>query len=123
MADDIEVTVVLTDEEIEAYRAWRDAPRGEVRTSSGLGLLALLMNQLEDALVEACSGDEADPEEEEDNTCPLCIGTGIPQSGPPDVGHCSACGGSGVKKREPCEDDFDPPDSDEGPWDYNEDKW
>lgn len=28
-------------------------------------------------------------------TCPTCQGSGMPSSGPPDVGSCSACGGSG----------------------------
>lgn len=67
--------------------------------------------------------DPVDPEDEEDETCPLCIGTGIPQHGPPDVGFCSACGGSGVKKREPSEEDFDPPDPDDDFDDYDEGKW
>jgi hypothetical protein len=115
MASDIEATVILTDEEVEAYQAWKGASPGKFRESACAKLLGLLLDQLSDYLDRA---EEDEPEE--DNTCPLCIGTGIPQSGPPDVGCCSSCGGSGVKKREPCEDNFDPPDpdDDDGPYGY-----
>ena len=117
MANDIVATVILTDEEVEAYQAWEKA-QGDtrVRETAGVRLLGLLLEQLSDYFNRAVE----DEPEEEDNTCPLCIGTGIPQSGPPDVGFCSACGGSGERKREPSEDDFDPPDpaDDDGPYGY-----
>jgi hypothetical protein len=46
--------------------------------------------------------------EDEEPACGACAGTGMPQFGPPDVGRCSACGGSGVAPdREPDYDDYD----------------
>lgn len=108
MADDIEATVILTDEEVEAYREWAKAPPGKARVEAGNQLLSLLLDQLGDYFDRVVE-DEDEPEED-DRTCPLCIGTGIPQSGPPDVGFCSACKGTGVRKAERDPDDYDPPD-------------
>lgn len=42
--------------------------------------------------------------EEVDHHCTLCSGTGMSNSGPPDVGCCSSCGGTGVKR--PKNDDY-----------------
>jgi len=107
MADDIEITVVLTDEEFDAYREWKAQSDINIRDTATTRLLRLLLGQLEETLEEAAF---PPVKAEEDDTCPLCIGTGIPQSGPPDVGFCSACKGTGVKKAERDPDDYDPPD-------------
>lgn len=104
MADDIEVTVVLTDEEFRAYRKVTETHHESFLDAVKAELLDLLLIQLEEPL-ERGAYPEAEPEE--DDTCPSCIGTGIPQLGPPDVGFCSACRGTGVKKVE--QNDFDPP--------------
>ena len=50
---------------------------------------------------------EEDREPEEDNYCSSCAGTGMPSSGPPDVGCCSSCGGSGIAASTVDVDDFE----------------
>lgn len=40
--------------------------------------------------------------------CSHCSGTGMPMFGPPDVGHCSSCGGSGIDRSyDDGRDDYD----------------
>lgn len=46
-------------------------------------------HELDEGLCEDC----------QNPTCVQCEGTGMPSTGPPDVGSCSVCGGSGVLKR------------------------
>jgi len=46
-------------------------------------------DELEDGFCEDC----------QNTTCETCMGSGMPSTGPPDVGSCSACGGSGERKR------------------------
>ena len=50
-----------------------------------------------------------DVEEEEDNTCGACQGTGMAFSGPPDAKghHCHICKGRGYHRDEPTEQDPD----------------
>jgi hypothetical protein len=50
--------------------------------------------------------------DEEERTCYSCRGTGIPQHGPPDVGRCSTCGGSGEIVPEQDYDDYEPDEPD-----------
>ena len=51
-------------------------------------------------------------EEEERPLCSHCSGTGMPQFGPPDRGHCMACGGSGVARAVREDSYVDPEDED-----------
>lgn len=63
----------------------------------------------EDDVKDFCNANDIDlemDEDDEDNTCSLCQGTGIGQYGDPDTSRCSDCGGSGVCRSNP-DDDYD----------------
>jgi hypothetical protein len=53
-----------------------------------------------------------DSEEDHDDTCSTCDGTGIGQYGDPDTSRCSSCGGSGVARGEYDNDDYEPDEYD-----------
>ena len=78
---------MLTVEEFEALQSREvDDPDGET--------------ELEEVAFECpyCEGKGL-----QDDDCPICIGTGIPQFGPPDRGGgCSHCRGTGVVVPPPC---------------------
>jgi hypothetical protein len=59
-----------------------------------------------DAISQELTGDD---EDDHDDTCPTCTGTGIGQHGDPDTSRCSDCGGSGVLRGE-SDYDEDPPE-------------
>ena len=79
------------------------------------GWIASDIEKILNAIADELGGSEDD---DHDDTCRTCDGTGIGQHGDPDTSRCSSCGGSGVDRGEYDDSDDYEPDEYEPEDDY-----